>query len=198
MKCLILLLSALGLGTEAATAQQDDLDGKYATELLVPGTQAPDFTLKDIDGKEFSISDFKGKTVVLVFWASWCPDCRAEVPQLKQIAASANPVTTVFVQVSFDRSLEALRSFSVDNALPGVLLFDPAGKKESKVGADYHVKWIPSLYIIDPEGKIKLGTVMIEKVAAALKPAKAARSKGLFKTRKKKSGTLCSDESCAL
>ena len=198
MKCLILLLSALGFGTAAATAQQDDLDGKYATELLVPGTQAPDFTLKDIDGKEFSISDFKGKTVVLVFWASWCPDCRAEVPQLKQIAASANPVTTVFVQVSFDRSLEALRSFSVDNALPGVLLFDPAGKKESKVGADYHVKWIPSLYIIDPEGKIKLGTVMIEKVAAALKPAKAARSKGLFKTRKKKSGTLCSDESCAL
>ena len=194
---MILLLSALISCAAATIPQQDDLDSKYATELLAPGTQAPDFTLKDIDGKEVSISDFKGKTVVLVFWASWCPDCRAEVPQLKQIAASANPVTTVFVQVSFDRSLEALRSYAVDNALPGVLLFDPAGKKESKVGAAYHVKWIPSLYIINPDGKVKLGTVMIEKVAAALKPAKPARNKGLFKTRKK-SGKLCSDESCAL
>lgn len=191
-----ILLSALGLNALIKGHQPEDLDSQYATELLVKGTQAPEFTLNDLDGKTVKLSDFKGKTVVLVFWASWCPDCRAEVPRLKKLAASADPSKTVFVQVSFDRDFATLCQYAKDNALPGVLLFDPAGKKESKVGADYHVKWVPSLYIIDPDGKVQLGTVMIEKVASALKPAKPAKAKGLFK--KKKTKELCSDESCAL
>jgi hypothetical protein len=46
-----------------------------------------------------------------------------------------------------------------------VQLFDPEGMKKSQVGADYHVKWIPSLYVIGPDGKVKLGTVVASKVA---------------------------------
>ena len=195
MVIMSILLSALGLGFLMKNNQPEDLDTQYAAELLAKGTQAPEFTLNDLDGKTVKLSDFTGKTVVLVFWASWCPDCRAEVPQLKEIAAKADPQKTVFVQVSFDRDFDTLCKYAKDNALPGVLLFDPAGKKESRVGADYHVKWIPSLYIIDPDGRIRLGTVMIEKVAAALQPAKPAK-KGLFK--KKKSKELCTDEQCAL
>ena len=191
-----ILLSALGLGFLVKDSQPEDLDTKYATELLAKGTRAPEFSLNDLEGNTVRLSDFKGKTVVLVFWASWCPDCRAEVPQLKEIAAAADPQKTVFVQISFDRDFESLCKYTKDNALPGVLLFDPAGKKESKVGADYHVKWIPSLYIINPDGEVQLGTVMIDKVASALQAAKPAKAKGLFK--KKKSKELCTDESCAL
>ena len=125
--------------------------------------------------------------MVLVFWASWCPDCRAEVPQLKALQAQANPEKVAFVSVSFDRTLEALQTYVNENYLPGVQLFDPAGKKESKVAHSFGVKWIPSLYLLDKDGKVLLGTVMIDKIEKAL---------GLGAVTIRKPG-LCRDESCA-
>ena len=183
------ILSALSLG---AQAPQEDLDAQYATDLLAPGTPAPEFSLKDLDGNAVSFSSFRGKTVVLVFWASWCPDCRAEVPDLKAMAAAADPAKVAFVSVSFDRSFDTLLAFARENALPGVQLFDPSGKKDSAVGAAYHVKWIPSLYVVNPEGQVALGTVVAAKVAALLSGA-AEAPEGLTLPR-----NLCTDESCAL
>lgn len=187
MTLMATLLTCMGLA--AQNTVEEDLDLQYAVDLLKPGTQAPDFALQDINGKTFKLSDFLGRKVVLVFWASWCPDCRAEVPQLKAMHAAANPEKVAFVSVSFDRTLEALQNYVNENYLPGVQLFDPAGKKESKVAADYGVKWIPSLYLIDETGKVQLGTVMIGKIADAL---------GTAKKPSLKKNELCSDESCAL
>lgn len=161
------LLFCLSLAAQGTP--QEDPDLQYATEMLKPGTQAPDFLLKDIDGKPVRLSDFRGKTVVLVFWASWCPDCRAEVPLIKQMHAAANPEKVAFVSVSFDRREEAFRSYVQENQLPGIQLFDAAGKKDSKVGDSFRVRWIPALYLIGPDGKIQLGTVVAEKVADELK-----------------------------
>lgn len=191
MKKVMTLMAALlaCLGLAAQNTMEEDLDPQYAVDLLKPGTQAPDFALQDINGKTFKLSDFQGRKVVLVFWASWCPDCRAEVPELKAMHAAANPEKAAFVSVSFDRTLEALQNYVNENYLPGVQLFDPAGKKESKVAADYGVKWIPSLYLIDETGKVQLGTVMIGKIADAL---------GTAKKPSLKKNELCSDESCAL
>ena len=183
---LAVILPCLGA---AAQNTMEDLDLQYAVDLLKAGAQAPEFSLQDIQGKSYKLSDFLGRKVVLVFWASWCPDCRAEVPELKALQASANPEKVAFVSVSFDRTLEALRTYVNENYLPGVQLFDPAGKKESRVAADYGVKWIPSLYLIDETGKVELGTVLIGKVAQAL---------GGTVTLKKPGQELCSDESCAL
>ena len=191
MKKLMTLMAAtlvcLGLAAQN-TAQEEDLDLQYGTELLKPGTPGPDFTLQDITGKPVTLSSFRGRKVVLVFWASWCPDCRAEVPQLKAMQASADPEKVAFVSVSFDRTLEALQQFVAENYLPGVQLYDPAGKRESAVGAAWHVKWIPSLYLLDEEGKVEVGTVMIEKIAKALDQKKH----GLGNRQ------LCTDENCAL
>ena len=191
MKKLMILMAALltCIGLAAQNNMEEDLDLQYAVDLLKPGTQAPDFALQDINGKTFKLSDFQGRKVVLVFWASWCPDCRAEVPELKAMQASADPEKVAFVSVSFDRTLEALKTYVAENYLPGVQLFDPSGKKESKVAADYGVKWIPSLYLLDEQGKVELGTVMIGKIAKALGGGKKA---ALAKHQ------LCSDESCAL
>ena len=190
MKKLMIMMASLlmCMGLAAQNNMEEDLDLQYAVDLLKPGTQAPDFALQDINGKTFNLSDFRGRKVVLVFWASWCPDCRAEVPELKAMQASANPEKVAFVSVSFDRTLEALKTYVAENYLPGVQLFDPSGKKESKVAADYGVKWIPSLYLLDEQGKVELGTVMIGKIAKALGGKKAALAKH----------QLCSDESCAL
>ena len=176
MKKHLLLLAAILpmilLSTQflrAQSAQEEDPDLKYGTELLKPGTPAPDFKLNDINGKSVKLKKFRGKDVVLVFWASWCPDCRAEVPLLKEMYAAADPKKVVFVSVSYDREYGKFEQYVQENELPGVQLFDPAGKKESKIGADYHVRWIPSLYLIGPDGKVKLATVVADKVAAAIR-----------------------------
>ena len=158
------LLSLFGTGLFAQTTEEY-LDLQYGTELLKPGTPAPDFCLKDIDGKEVRLSDFRGRQAVLVFWASWCPDCRAEVPELKRLQASSD---AVFVSISFDRTFNAFKAYVTEQELGGVQLFDPAGKKESAVAALFHVKWIPSLYLIGPDGKVVLGTVDIRKIAKRL------------------------------
>ncbi len=182
------LLAILAVIMPMLSLSAQDLDSQYAVDLLKPGTQAPEFILNDINGKAVKLSDFQGRNVVLIFWASWCPDCRAEVPQLKALNAAADPEKVAFVSVSFDRTLEALQTYVAENYLPGVQLYDPAGKKESKVAADYGVKWIPSLYLLDENGKVVLGTVMIEKIAGAL---------GGAVTLKKPGQELCRDESCA-
>ena len=192
MKRLLIMALAImtGIAASAQTVQEEDLDAQYAVDLLAPGTAAPSFTLGDLNGKQVSLSDFRGRKVVLVFWASWCPDCRAEVPELKEMYSAADPAKVAFVSESFDRSFDTLKAFAAEQALPGVQLFDPAGKKESKVAADYGVKWIPSLYLIDENGRVALGTVVAAKVAAALggnAPAPAAADK-----------VLCTDESCTL
>ena len=157
------LLVAMGL-----FAQEQDLDLQYATELLKPGTPAPDFTLTDINGNSVSLRDFQGRQVVLVFWASWCPDCRAEVPDLKYMQTKADPRKVAFVAISFDRTKEAWEKYVKENEMTGVQLFETAPRKESEVNAAYHVKWIPSLYLIDGQGKVALATVVLEKVAKAL------------------------------
>lgn len=206
MKRLILIMAIImvgaTLGTPTAQAhqtaqtqqppQEEDLDAKYGAELLKPGTVAPDFTLKDLDGFPIRLSSLRGKRVVLVFWASWCPDCRAEVPELKAMYEAADPAKVAFVSVSYDRDFATLKKFAADNELPGIQLFDPAGKKESKIGADYHVKWIPSLYVIDAKGKVELATVVASKVAAALRGTSAPRIKAI------PGKELCTDESCEL
>lgn len=157
---------ALGLLMSVALfAQQEDLDAKYAADLLKPGTPAPEFVLNDINGNSVKMSQFRGKTVVLIFWASWCPDCRAEVPALKELQAKTDPSKVVFVSISSDRIVEAWKRYVTENEMGGVQLY----KDKSKVSEDYHVKWIPSQYVIGPDGKVVLGTVMLDKVAKALK-----------------------------
>ena len=198
-------------GLPTLTSEDDAAEAEYAVTLLKPGTPAPDFVLNDLEGNPVKLSDFRGRNVVLVFWASWCPDCRAEVPLLKQMAADANPAKVQFVSVSFDREFETLCTFAAEQELPGVQLFEPAGKADSAVGAAYGVRWIPSLYLIDPEGNIVFGTVLATKIAAALSgypsrllalgPAPAATSKPTPDSASTASGSShapCEDDTCEL
>lgn len=185
----ILFLIASSTSLFAQKSEEDDLDLKYATEMLAPGTLVPDFTLNDIEGKAVSISDFRGRKVVLLFWASWCPDCRAEVPQIKAMQATADPSKVAFVSVSFDRTFDAFKTYVAENYLGGVQLFDPAGKKESSIGAAYHVKWIPSLYLLDEDGKVILGTVVADKVAKAINAEQGGHPLNAVR---------CSEDSCSL
>ena len=183
------LLLCFGTGLRAQN-QEEDLDLQYAVDLIAKGQSVPDFSLKDISGNTVSMSDFRGKTVLLLFWASWCPDCRAEIPQIKAMHTLANPDKVVFVSVSFDRDIDTWKQFVPENSLPGVQLFDPEGMKESKIGQAYHIKWIPSMYVIDPQGKVILGTVMAGKAASTLLGIASTSARPLF------NNDLCTDENC--
>lgn len=166
----LVLLAISSLSLKAQTTEETDLDLKYAADMLKPGTAAPDFTLNDVNGNTVSLSDFKGRKVVLQFWASWCPDCRAEMPLIKSMQAQSDPSEIVFVAVSFDRSEEAFASYVTKNDLGGVQLYDPAGMRDSAVAKSYKITWIPSLYLIDENGKVVLVTVIADKLAKVITP----------------------------
>lgn len=179
-KIFLLTFMALGLtlGAQAQNAlgTPEDADSLYATEMLKTGTTAPDFTLNDPEGRPHSLSSMKGKYVVLDFWATWCPDCRKDVPEMKRLHAEyGNKVD--FVSVSFDVKKENWTNYIKENNMPWLHLSDLKRMRESEIAKLYKVGWIPSVYIISPDGRIVLKTVMIEKVAAKLKEINETISK---------------------
>ena len=151
---------------EAATVE--DLDLKYATELLKPGADAPDIKLNTIDGKPFSLKDLRGKYVVLDFWASWCPDCRKDAPFVMELYKKFHAKGVEFVGVSFDKTREAWRNGVEKLGIEYMQVGDLKQMRESEVAKAYHVKWIPTVYVIDPQGKVALGTVVSDKVSSLL------------------------------
>ncbi|MBR4757155.1 MAG: family 43 glycosylhydrolase [Bacteroidales bacterium] len=148
---------------------EPDLDARYAVDMLPKGTPAPAFTLKDPKGRNVSLADFKGRYVVLDFWASWCPDCRNDVPELKKLFNEYASDRISFLSVSFDTEKEKWTGFIKDNGMDWNHVSPLAKWKDTKVSQDYKVNWIPSMYLIDSEGNVVFGTVMIEKMAKALK-----------------------------
>lgn len=152
----------------ANTESVEDLDAQYAKDLLAKGTPAPDFTLQTPDGKELSLKDFRGKYVVLDFWASWCPDCRKDAPEVKALWEKYGSDKVAFVGVSFDTEKEKWAEYVKENGLGWDHVSPLAKWKETQVSQDYKVNWIPSMYLIDPDGKVVFGTVMIDKLAKEL------------------------------
>lgn len=139
-------------------ATAEDLDAKYATEIA----------LSTIDGKQFTLKSLRGKYVVLDFWASWCSDCRRDAPNIVALYNKFHQKGVEFVGVSFDRNNESWKNGVAKLALPYTQVSDLKNMRESPVSLAYHIKWIPSVYVIDPEGKVALATVMSDKVNAFL------------------------------
>lgn len=160
---LIVMTAVIGM-----SAQPQDDDAKYATELLKPGTQAPEIKLKDIDGKKFQLSKLRGKYVVLDFWASWCPDCRKDAPNIVRMYERFHQKGVEFVGFSVDTDINALRKAIENYGISYTQMSELKRTKESATAQAYGVRWIPSMYLIDPEGKIVLGTVLSDKLEKTL------------------------------
>ena len=148
---------------------EPDFDSKYATELVKAGTHAPDFKMKTIDGKTFKLSQLKGKTVVLDFWASWCPDCRKDAPEVVRMYKEYAPQGIEFVGVSMDTDVEAWRKACEQFGISYTQLSELKKFKETDIAKAYGVKWIPSMVVVDKEGKVALSTVLTYKVDKYLK-----------------------------
>ena len=165
---LILLL----VGVVAAKAQgvQKDMDDKYATELIKPGTVAPDLKMKTPEGKTVQLSKLiKGKTVVLDFWASWCPDCRKDAPEVVRMYKAYQQYGIEFIGISMDTDVEAWKKALEQFGITYPQVSELKKFKDTDVAKAYGVKWIPSMVVIGSDGQVKLSTVLTYKVDKYLK-----------------------------
>ena len=169
-----ILLSALFIFAAIAIMRAQDADAQYAKELLKPGTMAPDFTLLTADGKEIKLNTYRGNYVVLHFWASWCPDCRKEIPDVKKLWNDFRDYNVRFIGISFDINKESwVKTYWDRYQMNWTQVSElKKWKKETNIDRLYKVDWIPTLYLIDPNGRVMLGTVQIEKLHAVLEGLK--------------------------
>lgn len=146
-----------------------DFDEKYAQEMLKPGTPAPDFQLQTPDGKTVKFSEFaKGKFVVIDFWASWCPDCRKDLPEIIRLYHQFHKNGVEFLGVSFDTDKEKWTDYIAKSGVPYPQVSELKRMNNSEVAKAYGVRWIPSIYLIGPDGKVLVSTVLSYKIEKKL------------------------------
>jgi len=137
---LVALLLYLGLVTNSNDA---------APAGLGPGKQAPDFKLKTLDGKEVSLSDYRGKVVLINFWATWCPPCREEMPLFERVYKKYRDKGFEILAISTDTSTEPVKKFVKEYKLSFLILMDA-----DNVSGLYGIQGLPTSFLIDREGKI--------------------------------------------
>lgn len=115
------------------------------------GKPATDFSAKTLEGTPLKLSDFKGKTVFLDFWASWCEPCRQQTPFLIKLYQQAKNQGMVFIGINRDESVAKASEYVKQQQLPWTNVFD--GEKNA-IHAQFQATGIPALMVIDPEGKV--------------------------------------------
>lgn len=116
------------------------------------GNIAPDFTLKNLEGEEVSLSDFQGKHVFLNFWATWCGYCDEEMPDLQKIYEENDDIVVLAVNVM--ETQEEVKVYVDENGLSFPVVLD----EEGMMGSLYLVRGMPTTYFINKEGVI-LGSI---------------------------------------
>lgn len=141
-RILLIVLIAIAAGSSLSLAAET------SREI---GKQIPDFTLKDINGKDVAFYSFKGKVILLNFWATWCGPCREEMPSLINLYKSYKDKGFVVIGISVDTSDKPVRRFINDNAIIFPILMD----SDKEVSFDiFGVLGLPTSYLIDRNGVV--------------------------------------------
>jgi len=121
--------------------------------LFAPGAQLPDFDEKDIEGKPLSIAKFKGKIVLVDFWATWCGPCVAELPNVLEAYKKYHDKGFEIIGVSLDKEEAVFKAFIAEKGMTWSHYFDGLGWN-SKLGKKYGIESIPTTFLLDREGKV--------------------------------------------
>ncbi|OGT29543.1 MAG: hypothetical protein A2W28_07205 [Gammaproteobacteria bacterium RBG_16_51_14] len=153
-KLLIILASAglvLALVVTGLLLTQGDAKNEFSSKSSAETKEpVPNFTLLLIDGKNFNLSDYKGKPILINFFASWCLPCREEMPALEKIAHEYKPKGVVFLGIAIDDTEEKMKNFI---AKYGVTF--PVGlDKTAAIQKSFGLYGIPTTYFIDKRGII--------------------------------------------
>ncbi|MCL0101917.1 TlpA family protein disulfide reductase [Dehalococcoidia bacterium] len=119
-------------------------------EAQVNRKQATDFTLKLFDGTNFALSSLNGKIIMIDFWASWCPPCRAEAPALEHVWRQYRHRDVVFVGIAIWDEQNRAKTFLSDVGTTYIVGLDPQGE----IGVTYGVTGIPEKYFIGRDGRV--------------------------------------------
>lgn len=119
------------------------------------GQTAPDFTLQGLDGKSISLSDFRGRVVILDFWANWCTPCRASMPRLESLRKRYQDKGLVMLGVSLDRSGEDAKRFLAENGYSELVAMWESLAASQAVARLYGIFGIPHTFVIDRQGIIR-------------------------------------------
>lgn len=122
---------------------------KIAPEI---GAQAPDFALRDLRGNEVRLSEYRGKTVLLTFWATWCGPCRLEMPAFEDRYQELKDDGFIVLGVNYDEPVEDVRTFRDELGLSFPLLLDPGGSVQRL----YRIRGYPSSIFVDPQGVVRV------------------------------------------
>ena len=120
---------------------------------ILPGQTAYDFTLSDLQGKTYKLSDFRGKYVLLEFSASWCHWCKKEVPYLKQVYEMTKDENFVMLTVNLDQTRDRWEKDVRELNLPWPVISDLKAYS-GPVTKNYSITGIPKVFLISPDGKI--------------------------------------------
>jgi peroxiredoxin len=145
----VAVVALLGFASHGFTADKATIDLK----ALPIGTAFPDFNETDIDGKPISVSAYKGKIVLVDFWATWCGPCVGELPNVLKTYEKYHGKGFEIVGVSLDNDKSKLTSFIKAKNMTWQQFFDGQGWK-NKVAEKYTVQSIPATYLVDKEGKL--------------------------------------------
>lgn len=117
------------------------------------GFSAPSFTLQTVSGDSIALADLEGKALILNFWASWCPPCRAEMPAFQTASEeySSTNLEIIAVNATSQDSLESVAGFLDQYLVTFPILLDTTGQ----VGRTYQVRSLPTTFFIDGNGVIQ-------------------------------------------
>lgn len=123
---------------------------KSASGAKASAEAAPDFTLTDISGKQVSLKDYRGKVVLVDFWATWCPPCRVSIPAMEELHKEYGPKGLQVLSISMDEETGLVAPFAREHGMTYPILLGAA----SDVSERYRVRGIPALYLVDQDGKL--------------------------------------------
>ena len=146
---LILIVAIAGIAWIQATRIPGDAEIEARVAAFV-NFQAPDFALAMLDGQSTSLSDHRGKIVLINFWATWCPPCRTEMQDI-QAAAQAHPNDFVVLAVNNSEDIELVKPFIAGAQLTFPILLDTDGAVSRK----YTVQGMPTSFFIDRAGIVR-------------------------------------------
>ena len=155
---IILLIGAGAFFYLNGSSQESNLP-EVGTEV---GKRAPGFTLEDLNGNQVSLSDYQGQKIFLNFWASWCPPCRAEMPDMQKLHEEEYE-DFVILAVNIGETKATAVSFMMQNNINFKVLLD----SDKEIAREYLVRGIPTSYFIDENGVIfnkTSGTISYERM----------------------------------
>lgn len=120
--------------------------------VVKPGEPAPNFQLRDMNGRNVSLSDLRGKVVLLNFWATWCGPCRVEMPAMERLYREYDRKDFEILAVSTDAQGTAVtRPFQQENKLTFPILHD----SDFRVGLSYGARTLPMTFMVDRQGIVR-------------------------------------------